>query len=71
MVLLYLSILTFRYTSQTSSLLNLKVGRKYYLEGIMIETHGGDHISLGFYPPGKNDVQLVTSHYLERYPNSI
>ncbi|XP_057304821.1 uncharacterized protein LOC130641845 isoform X1 [Hydractinia symbiolongicarpus] len=51
-------------TSQNSNAINLVAGGMYYMEAIMIELGGGDHISVGVYLPDGTGILPITSDYL-------
>jgi hypothetical protein len=41
-----------RYPSQTSAAVALVAGQKYYIEALMKEAGGGDHLEIGWETPG-------------------
>ena len=49
---------------QKSKEIFLEVGKKYYLEGIMVGGGGSNHIEIGVYLPDGSNVIPITSHYL-------
>ena len=55
----------FRYPDlQKSKEIFLEVGKKYYLEGIMVGGGGSNHIEIGVYLPDGSNIIPITSHYL-------
>jgi len=55
-----------KYFTQKSGPIDLKVGSKYYLEGLMVEDGGDDYLSVGVYLPDGTPVLPITSHYLSQ-----
>ena len=57
----------FRYNDQKSGEMRLESGAKYYVEAVMRETGGADHLSIGVYLPDGKSFLPITNHYLEEY----
>jgi len=53
-----------KYPRQKSEPIELKVGKKYYMEGLMVEGSGADYFSVGCYLPDGTSLLPITSHYL-------
>ena len=49
---------------QKSKEIFLKVGKKYYLEGIMVGKLVPNHIEIGVYLPNGSNILPITAHYL-------
>jgi len=54
----------YRWPAQKSEPIELKVGKKYYMEGLMVEGWGDDYFSVGCYLPDGTSLLPITSHYL-------
>ena len=59
----------FRRTSQKSSLIMLETGKKYYMEGLLVEAASNDHLAIGVYLPDGTALLPITSHYLTKDAN--
>jgi hypothetical protein len=53
-----------KYASQESTTIHLTAGQKYYMEGIMKEGGGGDHISVAWVGPNMPVRQIIPNQYL-------
>jgi MYXO-CTERM domain-containing protein len=53
-----------RFASQASDPIPLQAGRVYYIEALMKEGGGGDHLSVGWIPPGAETVELLPREQL-------
>jgi len=53
-----------RYSSQTSALIRLQAGQRYYVEALSKDGGGGDHLAVGWTIPGATGVSIITSAYL-------
>ncbi len=57
--------------AQKSASLNLLAGQRYYIEGLVKEGGGGDHISIAWVKPGDADIANgaapISNEYLEPY----
>ena len=54
---------------QKSKEIFLEVGKKYYLEGILVGECGNNHIEIGVYLPDGSNIIPITSHYLSTDAN--
>ena len=54
------------YSKQNSGEYHLVKGNEYYVELMLRETHGGDHVGLRFYHPDTTKWHAMTSMYLKR-----
>ena len=50
--------------SQTSALITLQAGQRYYIEALMKEGGGGDHLAVGWAIPGTPGIQVITGEFL-------
>lgn len=58
-------MISFRYPyEQTSDVVNLKAGKSYYIEALMSETTGRDHLSIGVQLPDGKIMKPITKNYL-------
>ena len=55
------------YNDQKSGEMRLESGAKYYMEAVMREKTGADHLSIGVYLPDGKSFLPITNHYLEEY----
>ena len=53
--------------TQTSAPVALVAGEKYYIEGLMKESYGGDHLEIGWKTPGSSSIEVIPSSSLESY----
>jgi hypothetical protein len=49
---------------QKSAAQYLEAGRRYYVEALMKENSGGDHLSVAWQLPGQSNIQVIGGHYL-------
>ena len=59
----------FRYEEQNSTIQFLQIGKKYYLEGILVSAGTKEHIEIGVYLPDGSSLLPITSHYLSADSN--
>ena len=60
----------YRYPDQQKSKeIFLEVGKRYYLEGLLVAQGGGDHIEIGVYLPDGSSLLPITSYYLSADAN--
>ena len=64
-----INIFNFRSTEQKSDKIRLEVGRKYFIEAVLIEGGGGDHLSVAMDLPDGTRVGPITHEYLSKHPN--
>lgn len=57
-----------RHPSQRSSVVFLRSGRVYYLEAVMIDAGGPDHLSVGVKIPGGGYQRPISNRYLYVIP---
>ncbi|WP_395745181.1 Ig-like domain-containing protein [Prosthecobacter sp.] len=55
------------YPSQTSALITLQAGKRYYIEALMKDGNGDDHLSVGWMKPGDTAVSIIAGTYLSPY----
>uniref|UniRef100_UPI0037844BBC PA14 domain-containing protein n=1 Tax=Prosthecobacter sp. TaxID=1965333 RepID=UPI0037844BBC len=55
------------YAQQTSALITLNAGTRYYIEAIMKEGGGGDHLAVGWQKPGDTTISVIAGTYLTPY----
>jgi PA14 domain/Bacterial TSP3 repeat len=53
--------------TQTSAPVALVAGQKYYIEALMKEAYGGDHLEIGWKTPGSSAIVVIPSSALESY----
>lgn len=58
-------------SSQTSRPISLQAGRYYYIEALMKEGGGGDHLSVAWTGPGMPSPITITNDYLLPYGNQL
>ena len=56
-----------KFSSQTSSGRELVAGQRYYVEALVKEGGGGDHLSIGWTGPGFSEITVITGEYLTAY----
>ena len=56
---------------QKSKEIFLEVGKKYYLEGILVGECGNNHFEIGVYLPDGSNIIPITSHYLSTDANYL
>ncbi len=56
-----------KFPSQTSVEINLVAGQKYYLEAILKQQFGDDHMQIGWATPGSPNITVIPSAALESY----
>jgi hypothetical protein len=56
-----------KYAEQESSLVHLDANRSYYLEILHKESGGGDHVAVGWQPPG-SEPEVIGGSYLSPFP---
>ena len=57
-----------RHRSQKSSAVNLRGGRVYFMEALMIDAGGPDHLSVGVRIPGGGLQRPISNRYLYVIP---
>ena len=67
-------ISNFRSSNQKSDKIRLEVGRKYFIEAVVIEGRGSrvivdDHLSVAMDLPDGTRVGPITHEYLSKHPN--
>jgi YVTN family beta-propeller protein len=55
------------YSQQTSALITLTAGTRYYIEAIMKEGNGDDHLAVGWQKPGDAAISVIAGTYLSPY----
>ncbi|OYW76560.1 MAG: hypothetical protein B7Z37_08170 [Verrucomicrobia bacterium 12-59-8] len=55
------------YPQQISALITLQADRRYYIEALMKDGTGGDHLSVGWLKPGDTEVSVIAGTYLSPY----
>jgi len=50
--------------SQTSSVVVLAAGQKYYIEALHKESSGADHLAVGWVQPGETTIEVIDGQYL-------
>jgi YVTN family beta-propeller protein len=55
------------YPQQTSALITLQAGQRYYIEALMKDGTGDDHLSVGWKKPGDAAVSVIAGTYLSPY----
>jgi hypothetical protein len=60
-----------KYGSQQSAPMLLQAGRAYYIEATQIEGGGGDHLSVGWMPPGGSSTVVIPQSVLAPYKTGI
>ncbi|MFZ2280826.1 MAG: Ig-like domain-containing protein [Prosthecobacter sp.] len=55
------------YPQQTSALITLQAGKRYYIEALMKDGTGDDHLSVGWKKPGDAAVSIIAGTYLSPY----
>ncbi len=55
------------YPQQTSALITLQAGKRYYIEALMKDGSGDDHLSVGWKKPGDAAVSIIAGTYLSPY----
>ncbi len=53
-----------RYDSQSSELIQLKAGEKYYIEVLHKESHYDDYLSIAWKRPNQDELKIITGKYL-------
>ena len=56
----------FRVSKQKSGKIRLEAGKKYYIEAILIENSGSDHLSVAMDLPDGTRVGPITHEYLSK-----
>lgn len=59
-----------KFPSQTSALITLQAGKRYYIEALMKEGGGGDHLSVGWTPPGSSTIAVIPGQNLSPFQPS-
>lgn len=57
----------YKKADQKSAKINLEVGKKYYIEGVLREAGGSDHLSIGAIFPDDTKALPITNRYLSEY----
>ena len=61
-----------KFPSQTSALITLQAGQRYYIEALMKEGAGGDNFAVGWQPPGAAGPEVIPGIYLSPWvPNRL
>jgi len=55
------------YPQQTSAVITLQAGTRYYIEALMKDGTGDDHLSVGWKKPGDAAVSIIAGTYLSPY----
>ncbi len=55
------------YPQQQSALITLNAGTRYYIEAVMKENNGGDHLAVGWQKPGDSAIAVIAGTYLSPY----
>jgi YVTN family beta-propeller protein len=55
------------YAQQQSALITLNAGTRYYIEALMKESTGGDHLAVGWQKPGDSAISVIEGTYLMPY----
>lgn len=55
------------YAQQQSALITLNAGTLYYIEALMKEGSGGDHLAVGWQKPGDSAISVIAGTYLMPY----
>lgn len=55
------------YSQQQSALITLNAGTRYYIEAVMKENNGGDHLSVGWQKPGDAALAVIAGTYLSPF----
>ena len=55
------------YPQQSSALITLQAGRRYYIEALVKDGTGDDHLSVGWMKPGDTAVSVIAGTYLSPY----
>lgn len=55
------------YAQQASAQITLQAGRRYYIEALVKDGTGGDHLSVGWKKPGDAAVSIIAGTYLSPY----
>ena len=55
------------YPQQASAAITLNAGTRYYIEAIMKEGNGGDHLAVGWQKPGDTSTTVIAGTYLTPY----
>jgi YVTN family beta-propeller protein len=55
------------YPQQTSALITLQAGGRYYLEAIVKDGNGDDHLDVGWQKPGDSTTTVIAGTYLSPY----
>lgn len=58
---------TFSLPEQVSTLITLEAGKRYYIEALMKEGGGGDHLAVGWLPPLAPSPELIPGQNLSPY----
>jgi len=56
-----------KFASQTSSGITLQAGQKYYIEALMKESSGSDHLEIGWTLPGSTTTSVIPGTSIESY----
>lgn len=60
-----------KYASQQSVAISLIAGKKYFIEALMKEGSGGDHLSVAWSGPGVDAPTIIAAEFLTRYDTSL
>ncbi len=55
------------YPQQTSALITLQAGGRYYIEAIVKDGNGDDHLDVGWQKPGDTAISVIAGTYLSPY----
>jgi hypothetical protein len=56
-----------KYPAQTSAVVPLVAGQKYFIEALMKDAGGGDHLEIGWKTPGSTTTAVIPASALESY----
>ncbi|MBL9131506.1 MAG: DUF1929 domain-containing protein, partial [Verrucomicrobiaceae bacterium] len=59
------------YPQQTSALITLNAGTAYYIEALMKEGNGGDHLSVAWLKPGDSTPTVINGTYLSPFQTAV
>lgn len=55
------------YAEQASAVVTLQAGRRYYIEALVKERLGDDHLAVGWLKPGDTAISVIDGAYLQPY----
>lgn len=56
-----------KFAEQSSTLITLEAGKRYYIEALMKEGVGGDHLAVGWKPPGAAATEVIAGQFLSPF----